>query len=236
MKLRYLLEKLAFPLLLLSGFFILTTFLTYFTTGSEWGRWLGINWHRILQLLDLREENTLATWWSSMVFLATSASLLLLGWSTTPDFVISRFTRWIFQLTTLGACLLSADEVASLHETTGKWAGRLAFKMISEVPVEDKGFLWVPLLAPFLLLGFLLLAHSLYQTIRAMPNPYGQRQSAYWALASALICLPGVFVFETLETQQVTTTILTCFEETSEILGMYGLFLCSMIIARQYKL
>ncbi len=237
MKLHYLLEKFAFPLLILSLFFVLTTFLNYFTQGGEWQRLFGFNLHRILQLLDLREENTLATWFSSIIFLVASLSLLLLGWGHSPEYQVSRFTRFIFQLGAIGACLLSADEVASIHETVGKTVGRFIFNlMVAGANVEDQGFFWVPLFAPLLLIVFLAIAHSLYQVIANLPNPYGQRQSVLWTLLIALICLPGVFVLEALEAHKDTLTVLTCVEETVEIIGMYSLFLGSLMIARQYKL
>lgn len=237
MKLHYLLEKLAFSLLIISLFFILTTFLNYFTHGGEWQRLFGFNLHRILQLLDLREENTLATWFSSMIFLATSLSLVLLGWGRSPEYTVSRLTRFIFQMGAIGACLLSADEVASLHETAGKTFGRFVFNlMVAGTNVEDQGFFWVPLFAPILLIVFFAIAHSLYQVIANLPNPYGQRQSVLFTLLIALICLPGVFFLEALEARKDTLTILTCLEETAEIIGMYSLFLGVLMIARQYKL
>jgi hypothetical protein len=234
MKLQSLLEKLALPLFLISLFFIATTFIAYFTQNNEWQRLGGANLHRILQLLDLREENTLATWFSSMIFLSTSASLVLLGWGNSSNYTISRLTRLVFQLTAIGACLLSADEVASIHETMGKWFGRWVFKMMVNAPVEDKGYLWVPLFAPLMLTAFLAGTYFLAKVIAQMPSPHRQRQWAYSALLMALICLPGVFVLESLEFSG--KAIISCFEEAAEIIGMYGLFRCSLMIARQHQL
>ncbi len=236
------LEKLTIPLLLFSLFFILTTFIAELTQGGEWQRVFGMNLHRVLELLDLREENTLATWFSSMVFLMTGLAFLLLGWSSSPEFAISRLTRLVFQLTTIGAVLLSADEVASIHETAGKWFQRFVSSLWVNAPPDEKGYFWVVLFAPFLLAGFLAAAYVLRQLISNMPTSRDwQRYAAYVALLVALLCLPGVFVFELLEwyldnSVNQSSHILTCWEEAFEIIGMYSLFLCTMLIARRYQL
>jgi len=237
-----LLEKLAIGLLLLTLFFISTTFIAELTQGGEWQRVLGMNLHRMLELLDLREENTLATWFSSMVFLMTGLAFLLLGWGSSPKFAISHLTRLVFKLATIGAVLLSADEVASIHETAGKWFQRFVSSFWVNAPPDEKGYFWVVLFAPFLLVGFLAAAYVLRQLISNMPTERDwQRYAAYVALLVALLCLPGVFVFELLEwyldnSVNHSSSILTCWEEAFEIIGMYSLFLCAMLIARRYQL
>lgn len=241
MKIYTLLEKIALPLFLIALFFIFTTFMTYFTQGSEWQRIFGINIHRILELLDLRQENTLATWFSSILFIATGLAFSLLGWGSSPDFVISKLSRLIFQLTTFGAILLSADEVASIHETTGKWFKRFLEDFWVNMPTDDKGFSWILLFAPILVGGLLIAGYFLLKVIAKMPiNSIWQRQSAYLALMAAFLCLPGVFIFEIFEwysnTLKQGITILTCWEETFELLGMYSLFLCVILIGRRYQL
>jgi hypothetical protein len=241
-KIHTLLEKLAIGLLLLGLFFILTTFIADLTQQSDWQRVFGLNLHRVLELLDLREENTLATWFSSMVFLATGGAFLLLGWGTSPEFAISRLTRLIFQLAAIGAVLLSADEVASVHETAGKWFQRFVSSLWQNAPQDEKGFFWVVLFAPFLLAGLLAAAYVLRQLIRRMPTDQDwQRYAANMALLVALLCLPGVFVFELSEwylqnSVNQSSSILTCWEEAFELIGMYSLFLCAMFIARRYQL
>ncbi len=227
--------------MLIALFFILTTFLAYLSQGADWQRFFGINLHRVLELLDLREENTLATWFSSMVFLAVGISFLLLGWGSSPAFSISRLTRFVFQLTAIGAVLLSADEVASIHETAGKSFQRFVSSVWAQAPPDERGYFWVVLFAPFLLGGFLAAAYVLRKFIARMPTTRDwQRQSAYLALLVAFLCLPGVFVFELfewhLDNLNQGVTILSCWEETFELLGMYSLFLCAMLIARRYQL
>jgi len=233
MKLIQILDRLVLPLFLISVFFIITTFLAFFSQGSEWHRVAGMNIHRVLELLDLREENTLATWFSSMIFFFTSAAFVLLGWGCSPQFTISPLTRWVFRLTAIGACGLAADEVASIHETTGKWAGRL---LVDTPVLEDKGFLWVPLLAPVMVIGFLIAAHYLNTILKPLSPP--RRQLAQVALVVALICLPlGVFVLELLEARADSPiTIFPCFEEAAEIIGMYSLFWSALLAAKEYQL
>lgn len=83
--------------------------------------------------------------------------------------------------------------------------------------------------------------YFLHKVIARMPTKHDwQRQLTYFALLSAFMCLPGVFVFELFEwyfnTLKQGSGILTCFEETFEIIGMYSLFLCATLIAKIVKL
>lgn len=242
MNIRTLLEKLAIPLLILILFFILTTFAVYFTQQAHWHRVAGINIHRVLELLDLREENTLATWFSSQLFLITSIAFVVLGWSQSPQWIITPLSQWIFRLTALGACLLSADEVGSVHETAGKWFERALNQWFFDIAINDKGYFWIILFGPVLLLGLIAVVHALTQAITAIPATHkGQRQLAYWILLTALFSLPGVFLFELLEARMnliepQVTSIFTCFEEAFELIGMYCLFLCTLIVIRHYQL
>lgn len=224
------------PLGGLALFFIITTFLAYVAGQGEF-RFFQINWQRVLQLLDLREENTLATWFSSLLFLTVSLAFLLLGWSTTPHFKITQPSRWWFQLSAIGTCLLSADEVASIHETVGKWFARFMHQWL-KTPVDEKGFSWTLLFGPIGLGIFAITVYYLLQMLKQLPNP--NRQYAQLALAIALLSLPSVFGFEALEAyfayQQQGQTIFPCFEEMAEIVGMYSLFLCMMLIVRHHQL
>ncbi len=211
------------------------------TSGSEWQRVFGINIHRVLELLDLREENTLATWFSSIVFLTVGIGFLLLGWGIASNYSISRLTRRMFQLATIGAILLSADEIGSVHETVGKWFGRFSTEIITSLPVDDKGFSWIILFAPIALIGLIIIIFMLYKIIINMPTITDwECYAAYIALFTAFVCLPGVFVLEFLEWHSFSlkqgTSILTCFEEAFEMLGMYSLFFTATLVAKQYKL
>lgn len=224
------------PLAGLAIFFIVTTFLAYFAGHGEF-RVFQVNWHRVLQLLDLREENTIATWFSSILFLAVSLAFLLLGWSTTPQFVISQQARWWFRLSAIGTCLLSADEIASFHETVGKWFARFMHQRL-DTPIDEKGFSWILLFAPVALFAFSVMASYLFQTLKTLPRE--KRQYAQFALVTAFLSLPSVFGFELLEayftyTQHIRTT-LPCFEETAEVIGMYSVFFCIVFAIEHYEL
>lgn len=218
----------------------MTTFIADWTQQADWQRVFGINWHRVLELLDLREENTLATWFSSVLFLCTGIGFLLLGWGQSAHFVISQWTRLVFQLATIGAIFLSADEVASIHETAGKWFKRVINHFVDNIQ-DERGYSWILLFAPFLVMGLVFALYGLQKLINNMPITRNwQRQQAYFALGIALFCLPGVFVFEAFEWRlslfDQNITQWTAFEELFEIMGMYSLFFCTVLVAKQYQL
>lgn len=222
-------------------FFSLTTFIAYGTQGTEWGRIGGINGHRVLELLDLRQENNLATWYSSIFYLMVGIALILLGWGNSVKFQISRLSRYLFQLAAIGAILISVDEVASIHETVGKSLARFVNQFLLTTPMEDTRFFWVIPFAPIALLGLIIIVYELHRLIAQMPTQtHWQRRQAYLALWGALLFLPGVFLAESMEWYLVTTkqfgTAITCVEEMLELLGMYSLFLSVMIIGKQYQL
>ncbi len=212
-------------------FFVITTFLSYISYAYEFQRLFDINIHRVLVLLDLRKENTLATWFSSILFLMTGLAFVLLGWSA--NFKIANWQRFIFKLTAIGAVLLSADEVASIHETTGKWGKRIAEDLISFLPVDERGFVWVLIFAPIAIVGLIATVIALSKVI----NQNYQRIATV-ALWLAVFCLPAVFIFEIFEWifYSEKLKVLGCWEEVFELLGMYSLFICALLIARQNKL
>lgn len=230
------LQKLLLPLGVAIIFFILTTFLAYYSGNGEL-RILQINWHRILQLFDLREENTLGTWFSSILFLTVSLAFMLLGWSHSAMFRVSQTARRWFQLTALGTCLLSADEVASIHETSGKWIARVLYKEIN-FPADDKGFSWMFLLGPIALISLLMVTYHLYQVSASLPAE--KRVYIKNMLLISIGSLISVFGFEALEAYfsyiQPTQTIFPCFEEAAEIVGMYSLLFCTVSIITHYEL
>ncbi|HHB92424.1 MAG TPA: hypothetical protein ENK59_04330 [Thioploca sp.] len=182
-------------------------------------------------MLDLRKENTLATWFSSILFLITGLAFVLLGWSA--NFKIANWQRFIFKLTTIGAVLLSADEVASIHETIGKWLKRATEDLITFLPVDERGFVWVLLFAPIAIAGLIATVIALFKV-----SQNSQRTASSIALWIAVLCLPTVFAFELFEWifYSEKIKVLSCWEETFEILGMYSLFICALLISRQNKL
>lgn len=219
-------------------FFILTTFLAHFySIGSE-HRVLGINLHRVLEILDLREENTLATWFSSILFLMVSFGFVLLGWGQAHTFSISLLTRRVFQISAIGACYLSADEMASIHETIGHWLARVVNSEVG-VSIDTHGFSWVLLFAPIGMFMLFWLAYLLYRHIIQLSDSK-QRNYAKVALFCALLFLPSVFFLEALQAYvayvQVGSNIFPCFEEMFEVLGMYSLFFTTTTIATYHKL
>ncbi len=167
----------------------------------------------------------------------TGLAFVLLGWSS--NFKIANWQRFIFKLTAIGAVLLSADETASIHETVGKWLRGIVENLLTFLPIDNKGFIWVLLFAPLALAGLVATVIALRKVIANIPISK-QRHIITWALWLAVFCLPGVFLFEIVEwllySIQQSVGTLNCWEETFEILGMYSLFTCAVLIARQYKL
>ncbi len=225
--------QLALPLLILIIFFSATTLFAYHSQQTDWQQ-TSINWHRVLQLLDLRDENTFATWFSSVIFLIASTGFVLLGWGKTNN--ISEFGHFSFRLTAIALCLLSADEVGSFHETVGSWFER---KVIFWDGVQGMGFSWLLLFTPIALLTLMICGQQLYKVIKALPD-IRSRQRSYYLLLLACLLLLSVLILEALQGYLIFTqqgeTILTCLEEIFELLGIYSLFLISLIIARQYQL
>jgi len=236
-KIRTLLTILTIPLGVLVLFFIATTGIAYLNQGVEEYRIFGVNLRRLLELLDLREENTLATWFSSTLILTTGLAFTLLGWGQSETFKISHFSRFIMQLAAIGAVLLSADEVGSVHETVGKLIQRV---FSADSAAHNQGFWWLFVFVPIFLIGLLAIIRPLLNMIGHMPGAVIYRRGAYIAFISALIFLPSVFIIEGVEAYLISNhfapTLLRVFEEAAEVLGMYSLFFCVMLIGRQYQL
>ncbi|MCV6639422.1 hypothetical protein [Candidatus Albibeggiatoa sp. nov. NOAA] len=232
---RQLLSQLSLFLLVLIIFFSATTLFAYYTQQAHWQQ-QAVNWHRVLQLLDLRDENTLATWFSSILFLTASVGFVLLGWGKSKTYTINFFSRFSFQVTALALCALSADEVGSFHETVGSWFER---KVIVWDGLQGMGFSWLLIFAPFALAILILCGQQLYKLINTLPDLSARRYSRA-LLILACILLPSVLILEALQGYWIFTkqgeTVFTCLEEMFELLGMYSLFLVTLIIARQHQL
>lgn len=239
------LEKLCIPLLGLIIFFTLTTFAAYWADQSHWERFLSINWARVFQLLDLRAEQTSATWFSSILFLITAMGFALLGWGRSEHYQIRSIERYLFKLASLALCALSVDEAASIHETIGIWFERqstllndTAFEYIS---ASTTGFSWLLIFSPIFLLGLAILVALLYRLIRTLPDKK-QRLPAYYYLILALLCLPSVLVLEAWQAHFYALGIAEeqlfapCLEEACELLGMYFLLRSVLITTKFYQL
>lgn len=237
MKLLTLLEKLILPVFLLCLFFCFTTLLSHLTQDANWNRFLSINWHRIVELLDLREENTIATWFSSLVFFLTSLSFVLLGWGNAPNYNPNAQQRLIFKLAALASCALSADEVGSLHETAGSWADR-SMGLLQDTPIYGMGYPWL-LLSPIIVLVFVIIVFNLFQVTKSVNSPQEtvKIRALLWA---SIVILPSVFVFEFMEAYlgylKQKNTFFPVVEETLEVIGMFSLYCANILLARYYRL
>jgi len=235
MTVRQLLTSLVPILLALIFLFSITTAFAYYTQQADWQQ-TSVNWHRVLKLFDLRHENTLATWFSSVVFLTAGIGFVLLGWGHAQTYIISRFRRLSFQAIAVALFFLSADEVGSVHETIGSWFER---KVIIWEGVHGMGFSWLLIFAPFALFAFGICIWQLSAVIKSLPE-YQARWNATALLILACFLLPSVLGLEALQGYWILTkqgeTFSTSLEEAFELLGIYSLFITTLIIARQYKL
>ncbi|MEK7989907.1 MAG: hypothetical protein VSS52_002775 [Thiotrichaceae bacterium] len=215
-------------------FFSATTVFAYYSQQAHWQQET-VNWHRVLQLFDLRDENTLATWFSSILFLIASVGFVLLGWGQSQTYTLSFFGRFSLQITALGLCLLSADEVGSFHETVGSWFER---KVIVWDGLQGMGFSWLLLFSPFALFGLIICGQQLYKLMKNLSKTV--RWHSMILLSLACVLLPSVLILEALQGYWILTkqgeTVFTCLEEMFELLGIYSLFLLALIIARQHQL
>lgn len=218
--------------------FSLLTLSAYLTQDANWNRFLGINWHRILQLGDLREENTLATWFSSILFFCASASFVLLGWGNDTQFQPTRFQRSVFQLAALATCVLSADEVGSVHETVGTWVDHSA-ALLEGTPIYGLGYPWL-LSSPFVTAFFAVIVYCLVQQTKPNSISYRQGIAIRGLLWTAMITLPCVFVFEFIEAYlgylRQKETFFPVVEETLELSGMFCLLTANTLLARHFRL
>lgn len=232
-KLRLFLEYLILPLFVLMLIFSATTFLAYYVQQANWQQEV-VNWQRVLELFDLREENTLATWFSGVLFLFASISFILLGWGQSASYILSHIQSFGLKIIALALCLLSADEIASVHETVGSWFER---KVIAWDGVHGMGFSWVILFGPLFIAILIWCVMIIINLIKQLDE---QKSQAGILLLIASISLPGVLLLELYQGYLVYTgqgqTILTCVEEMLEMLGIYSLFLIALIIARQHQL
>jgi hypothetical protein len=237
MKLLTLLEKLILPVFLLCLFFCLTTFFSYQTQDANWERFLSINWHRVVVLLDLREENTIATWFSSIVFFLTFLSFVLLGWGDAPHYKPNNQQRLVFKLAALASCLLSADEVGSMHETAGSWADR-SLTLLQDTPIYGMGYPWL-LLSPIIVLVFIIIVFNLFQ-ITTSVHQAKETVKIRILLWAAIVILPSVFVFEFMEAYlgylRQKNTFFPVVEEMLEVIGMFCLYIANILLARYYRL
>ncbi len=218
--------------------FSLLTVGSYITQDANWERFLGINWHRILQLTDLREENTIATWFSSILFFCAAASFVLLGWGNDPQFQPLRLHRFIFQLAALATLVLSADEVGSVHETVGTWVDHSAH-LLEGTPIYGLGFPWL-LSSPFVTAFFAVIVYCVYQQTKVDSMSKRQSIAIRCLLWTAMITLPCVFVFEFIEAYlgylRQKETFFPVVEEMLELSGMFSLLTANTLLARHFRL
>ncbi len=197
-------------------FFVVGTFASYFA-GEPTNDWI---WR--LNKFNLAREANIATRFEAVLFFLCAISFAVSakknGWKD-----CSWWVRMEYPLLA-GACLFFViDELFQIHERLGvnleKSTGLLA-----TTPLQERGFSWVLLYMPLLLMfGFVFLI-GLRQYVqhehlfRRIPN-------AKKRLILAVGCTLLVPTFEIVESlfwaSGQTRTIFPCFEETAEVFALF---------------
>ncbi len=214
------LRKLFTLVVLATALFSLSTFIAYV---SEWS-FLGLDfiWYRF----DLRREQNVATWFSSIFMAFTGLTFLLIGWEERVEFS-SRFSRLFFTTIGLFSFFLSADEAAQLHEALGKALSSRA-SILDDTIFSSLGFAWILIFAP--LVG--IAGVWAFRTLRDLGRTAGLAGkgkkitllylAAFFSIAAGIIL--NVFEGMVFTNQQDHTLfllfLLPCFEETFELLVM----------------
>lgn len=220
-------------LLILVSIFIIGTFIA--STGYSFVD----DWIWIFEKLNLRKETNFATWFESVLFVLCSLSFVMIGWSKGSSRIMSIFSKYFFRLTALASFFFSADEVVSVHEHLGV---RLEQNtgLFEQTALEAKGFSWVLLYAPVVLIGLVVIIFIFYKLISKMPGRSEDRRWAFIYVALFSIGIPSVIVLEVFEgfywMQGSLNTFLPCFEESLELITLCSFIACNTLIARAYQL
>lgn len=190
----------------------------------------------------MREENTLATWFSSILFFIAAIAFILLGWGQSLTYQPAWWQRNLFRLSVLGCVMLSADEVGSFHEAVGLWFDR-ASGLFDGLVIRGIGYSWLLLIAPLMLLMFGAITYALQRSLTTITTPH-TRHFAQILLWFAMLFLPSVFLLEGIEAYwhflsgsfQHPDMFITVIEEVFEVVGMYCLFLSVLWLVRTHDL
>jgi hypothetical protein len=220
MKVSELLRILLWPLIGLCIFFSLQMFVTYYAQGASSG------FDYLMNLMDLREERTIGTWFQSLLFVAAGVSFFMI--SRHPDF--TKTGKIFLALLALGFCFLSADEALALHEFMGFHFEQIT-GIVDDTALEQRGYAWVLLYAPAAVAVFILFFWIYGPLFRNAGAPSARR---LFALAWGAVVI--VFLFEVAEAWAVharkdVTGLMTCFEETFELAVLMLFYAANLRIA-----
>jgi len=233
MKLSTCIRKLILPLVILSVFFAITTAVAaLFPNGPGY-------LDDVFELLDLRKERNLATWFESVLLLICAASFVPLVGLAERLADGRRTFRWLFLLFAVGCVYLSADESAMIHEKVGTLFER-ATGVTEGSAIDGRGFSWLLVFGPIALGGLCLIPFTLGRVISGMPVETRRKRAAWLLLVGMVLCVPAVLVLEWLEACTVgrvgLAMTLTAFEESLELVPALCLVSCNSILSAAYHL
>lgn len=167
-----------------------------------------------LWLFDLRYEDTMATWFSGVLFLYCAISFWLLGWGDHSP----HMPRRAFRLFAIGFFLLSADEMLSIHERIGMELER-ASGLLGETPIFGWGYSWLLVYAIPAAIGLVFLAQDYRARLRAVAAE--ARRPVVKMLGAAIACIAVIGLAEFGDAAFVMSGYarnpLPCLEEAAEL-------------------
>ncbi len=148
--------------------------------------------HIILYMLDLKHEGTIATWWSSLLFLMAGLSFVPMGWPR-PGQYQEKIPIWIFRLNAFAFTFFSLDEMVSIHERIGVMIEKMT-KTLPVIRPEQPGLSWVFVYGPIVLVGIITIGYAYARYFNAA---YGSMLRGFvWILLLALVCVPVIILME----------------------------------------
>ncbi len=209
------------------------TFALYFNAFA------GTPLYNVLAELNLRWERTVGVWAESVIFLICAMSFAPIGWADPSRSGLRVHETWFFRLVAIGLCFFAVDEYASIHELAGRLFERQT-RMLEGTSLDRIGFSWVVLYGPACVFALYGIFRIIRKMISAMPAPEGQERLAIRLLWGSCGCALMIPLFEIAESYLWSLgskeTVLLCFEESFELLALYGFILCTNLVARRYDL
>lgn len=221
MKVRELLRLLFWPLIILCILCGGQTFFAHYTQGTS----------RLLDylnsIIDMREERTIGTWFETLLFALTGISFFLV--SSHP--ALPKLGKSLLVLMALGFCLLSADEMLSLHEFMG-YELEQATGIVKGTHLDQRGYSWVLVYGPVAVAIFSILFGSYRRMTKTMPKKTANNcfLLAWVAIELVVLCE----VADGLSTIEIG--ILPCIEECFELVFIMLFYGANLLIAEEAEL
>ena len=194
--------------------------------------------HDLFYNLDYTHEVTFASWFQSLLFLATAAGFFLLGWGDNIKMQLTIIPRRFFELATFVLIFLSADEMISIHEQLGKKI-EYTTQLMDNTKIQHLGYSWLFLYVPIIIIGLIILIGISNKLIKNIADiEVKKRLKKYFMLFA--ITLPLIFVCEAIEGYLLLSgfsgSIIVYFEELFEYIMLFSAFNVTLVWSNYYKL